>query len=128
MAFCEFLAQKLSPDAVRRINTLGYKPDLSIQLSRGYMLALPPKGKDGLNNLAKYSVITGLIFRVWMVTTYGKERKTEGMRAAVEHAILLREERLRELKGCKTDVEKVLRREAAMLNGFVRKMERDCGV
>ena len=52
----------------------------------------------------------------------------EGMRAAVEQAILMRDERLRELKGCKTEVEKVLRREGVMLKGFVRKMERDCGI
>lgn len=62
------------------------------------------------------------------MSTYGKERKTEGMRAAVEQAILMRDERLQELKGCKTEVEKVLRREGVMLKGFVRKIERDCGV
>lgn len=60
--------------------------------------------------------------------THGKERKIEVMRAAVEQAILIREERLGELKGDKTEVERVLRREELMLRGFIRKMEKDCGI
>ena len=134
-ALCIFLAERLSPDAVRRIENLNYRrdslgpPDLSLKIARGYLPALPPKGKDAASNLAKYCVVTGLILRGWMVSTKGMGKGKKEMRGAVDQAILVREERFQELKGgCKTEVETVLRREEMMLKAFVRKLEKDSGV
>jgi len=61
------------------------------------------------------------------MSTKGRGKGRDEMRGAVEQAILVRQDRLKEVKGCKGEVERVLRREEVMLMAFVRKLEKDMG-
>jgi len=92
-----------------------------------YLPCLPPTGKEGASDLMKYCVITGLLFRGWVLYTNGKIKYPE-MAQIIDNAIQRRELRLIELKGdAKEEVEKVVQREGRFLKAFSVKTVRTQG-
>lgn len=92
-----------------------------------YLPCLPPTGKEAAPDLMKYCIITGLLFRGWVLYTDGKTKYPE-MTQIIDNAIRRREQRLTELKGdAKEEVKKVVGREGMFLKAFSMKVIRTQG-
>jgi len=92
-----------------------------------HLPCLPPTGKEGASDLMKYCIITGLLFRGWVLFTNG-QRKYPEMAQIIDNAIRRREQRVTELKGnAKEEVEKVVGREGRFLKAFSMKTMRAQG-
>jgi predicted type IV restriction endonuclease len=69
-----------------------------------YIRSLPPNGREGAVDLAKYCIIVGLIFRSWISYTDGKEGCKE-LVDVVDEALQKRDTRIASLK--QVDREKI---------------------
>src|SRR5271169_6801895 len=107
------MAQQLSPESVKAINNFNLK-ELSAKVFRAYVPSLPATRRDGANDLVKYCIVTGFLFRGWVVSTKAKEGYP-GLTEIINEAIRRRQNRLENLKdGGRGDVENIIRHEAIM--------------
>ena len=120
------MALRLSSEAaklIRRLESDKYSTSSS-RLFRGYLCSLPLTGREGAGDLAKYCIITGYLFRAWVLRT-NKEERYDGLIDAVDDAIQKRDDRLQSLKpSARQEVEDVVRRENCILKLLVLKLER----
>jgi hypothetical protein len=121
------MAQQLSPESAKLI--VQHKAlDFSSKLLLAYIPSLPLTGRDAASHLAKYCIITGILFRGWLVYTNAEEG-CPGLRVTIEKAIEKRKERLENLKpSAREEVESAVRLEGRILETLVLKLERDTGV
>jgi hypothetical protein len=120
------MAQQLSPESVKAINNFCLE-ELSAKVFRAYVPSLPAT-RDGSNDLIKYCIVTGFLFRGWVVSTKAKE-KYPGLTGIINEAIRRRENRLESLKdGGKGDAENVIRHEAIMMKALTMKVEKETEV
>lgn len=121
------MAQQLSAESVKAINKF-HLEDFSLKVFRAYIPSLPPTGREAATDLAKYCVVTGFLFRGWVVYNKAKERYS-GLSAIVQEAIRRREERLESLKdGARADVEGVVQRESRIMLALAKKVQNTTGV
>jgi len=96
---------------------------LSLQSLMGYIRSLPPSGREAAPDLAKYSIIVGILFRSWIKHTEGKEGGPE-LVVCVEEAIKRRESRIAALKqGDREIFGNLVRREGRMMKLLAKKLE-----
>ena len=87
-----------------------------------YIRSLPPNGREAATDLAKYCIIVGLLFRLWITYTKGKEGCAE-LVDVVEEALQRRETRIASLKQAdREEVGGLARREGRMLKLLALKL------
>src|ERR1700724_3025374 len=103
-------AQQISPESAKSMAQLK-KDGLSLLSLMGYIRSLPPSGKEAAPDLAKYSIIVGILLRSSIKYTAWKEGGPD-LVACVEEAINRRETRIAALKhGDREEIGNVVRRE-----------------
>lgn len=121
------MAQQLSPESVKSI-AKHKEMEFSMKLLLAYIPSLPPTGREGAPDLAKYCIVTGILFRTWLLYTKAQEG-CPGLRVAIEKAIERRKERLESLKqSARAEVEGIVRLEGRILETLALKLERDTGI
>lgn len=123
MLLCEYMARQLAPELGKLVIEGLYNIEVFTEnVFQRYLPSLPPTGRDGASDLMKYCIISGLLFRGWVLYTNGK-RKYPEMEQIIDTAIRRREQRLSELKdNAKDEVKKVVGREGRFLKAFSRKV------
>ena len=118
------MACQLSSEAVKIIIQLKLE-EFSSKLFRAYLPSLPVTGREGAGDLATYCIVTGHLFRGWILHTKGKEGYYRLM-DIIDDAIQKREARLESLKpSARRQVEDVVKRENRILKILASKLERD---
>ena len=126
-ALCEIIAQQLSPESARAISELEQE-DFSSRVLKGYILSLPPTGREAAPDLAKYCVVTGFLFRGWIVYTKGEEGYS-GLLRIVDEANMKRLGRLEMLRGsAKEEVERIVKSEGFMMKTMAMRVQKDTGI
>lgn len=124
MLLCEYMTCQLAPE-LGKVDIMGiYEIKLfADNLFQHYLPCLPPPtGKEAASNLMKYCIISGLLFRGWVLYTKGKSKYPD-MDTIVDAAIRRREQRVTELKhDTKDEVKQVVSREGRFLKAFSRKV------
>ena len=127
IALCEMMAQQLSPESVKAINSFNLE-EFPAKVLRAYIPSLPSGRRDGANDLVKYCIVVGFLFRGWVFSTKAKERYP-GLTGIVNEAIRKRKNRLESLKdGERQDIENVISLEAMMMKTLAIKVEKETGV
>ena len=127
IALCEMMAQQLSPESAKTISKLGQE-DFSSRVLRGYILSLPPAGREAAPDLAKYCIVTGFLFRGWIVYTKGEEEYS-GLLGIVDEATSKRQGRLEMLRGsAKADVERIVNSEGLMMKTMAMRVHKGTGI
>lgn len=123
IALCEMMAQQLSPESAKTISK--FEEDFSSRVLKCYILCLPPAGREAAPDLAKYCVVTGFLFRAWMVYTKGEEGYS-GLTEVVDEAIRKRLGRLDMLRGsAKEDVTRIVNSEGFMMKTMAIRVQKD---
>lgn len=121
------MAQQLSPESAETISKLEQE-DFSARVLKGYILSLPPGGREAAPNLAKYCIVAGFLFRRWIVYTKGKEGYS-GLVGIVDEANRKRMGRLKMLRGsAKEDVERIVNSEGFMMKTMAMRVQKNTGI
>jgi hypothetical protein len=116
-------AQQISPESARSIVQL-QSNSFSLQSLMVYIRSLPQGGREAASDLAKYSIIVGILLRSWVSHTRGKEGGRE-LVSCVEEAMKRREPRIAALKqGDREEIGDLVRREGRMMKLMAMKLQR----
>ena len=125
MILCEYMSNQLAPE-VGDLNMVGvYDMEIFTEnVFKRHLPSLPPGGKEHASDLMKYCIISGLLFRGWILYTKGRT-KYPAMAEIIENAVRRREQRISDLKSdAQNEVKDVVNREARFLKAFLLKIMR----